>query len=95
MKKLKFVIVFGLSVVLDLYQIIRHKKSYIFSIFECSENGSFMDTVIKNKNRNGYFYFLFWCLIIRHYSNIWIRMKLDTQAAYAFSKRLHKQFGEP
>lgn len=61
----------------------------------CSENGSFMDTVIKNKNRNGYFYFLFWCLIIRHYSNIWIRMKLDTQAAYAFSKRLHKQFGEP
>ncbi|KAA8699031.1 hypothetical protein F4V48_12195 [Lactococcus lactis subsp. hordniae] len=46
MKKLKFVIVFGLSIVLDHYQIIRHKMSYIFSIFECSENGHFLDTLL-------------------------------------------------
>ncbi|MFI2757218.1 DDE-type integrase/transposase/recombinase, partial [Streptococcus suis] len=26
---------------------------------------------------------------------IWLRKKRDTQAAYAFLKRLHKQFGEP
>ena len=28
-------------------------------------------------------------------SDIWLRKKRDTQAAYAFLKRLHKQFGEP
>ncbi len=27
--------------------------------------------------------------------DIWLRKKRDTQAAYAFLKRLHKQFGEP
>ena len=27
--------------------------------------------------------------------DIWLRKKWDTQAAYAFLKRLHKQFGEP
>ena len=27
--------------------------------------------------------------------DIWLRKKPDTQAAYAFLKRLHKQFGEP
>ena len=27
--------------------------------------------------------------------NIWLRKKRDTQAAYAFLKRLKKQFGEP
>ena len=27
--------------------------------------------------------------------DIWLRKKQDTQAAYAFLKRLHKQFGEP
>lgn len=27
--------------------------------------------------------------------DIWLRKKRDTQAAYAFSKRLHKQFGQP
>ena len=26
---------------------------------------------------------------------IWLRKKRDTQAAYAFLKRLHKQFGQP
>ncbi|PIA86889.1 hypothetical protein ADO07_00028 [Streptococcus parauberis] len=31
---------------MDHYQIIRHKMSYIFSIFECSENGHFMDTLL-------------------------------------------------
>lgn len=30
----------------DHYQIIRHKMSYIFSIFECSENGHFMNTLL-------------------------------------------------
>jgi hypothetical protein len=30
--------------VMDHYQIIRHKMSYIFSIFECSENGHLMNT---------------------------------------------------
>ena len=27
--------------------------------------------------------------------DIWLRKKRDTQAAYAFLKRLHKQFGQP
>ena len=27
--------------------------------------------------------------------DVWLRKKRDTQAAYAFLKRLHKQFGEP
>ena len=27
--------------------------------------------------------------------DIWLRKKRDTQAAYAFLKRLHKKFGEP
>ena len=27
--------------------------------------------------------------------DIWLRKKRDTQAAYAFLKRLHNQFGEP
>ena len=27
--------------------------------------------------------------------DIWLRKKRDTQAAYAFFKRLHKQFGQP
>ena len=27
--------------------------------------------------------------------DIWLRKKRDTQAAYAFLKRLHKQFGHP
>lgn len=27
--------------------------------------------------------------------HIWFRKKRDTQAAYAFLKRLHKQFGDP
>ena len=27
--------------------------------------------------------------------DIWLRKKRDTQAAYAFLKRLRKQFGEP
>ena len=27
--------------------------------------------------------------------DIWLRKKRDTQAAHAFLKRLHKQFGEP
>lgn len=27
--------------------------------------------------------------------DIWLRKKRDTQAAYAFLKRLHKQFSEP
>ena len=27
--------------------------------------------------------------------DIWLRKKRDTQAVYAFLKRLHKQFGQP
>ncbi|MCT0084255.1 hypothetical protein EFN87_09425 [Lactococcus lactis] len=32
--------------VMDHYQIIRNKMSYIFSIFECSENGHFLNTLL-------------------------------------------------
>ena len=32
------------EMIVDHYQIIRHKMSYIFSIFECSENGHFLNT---------------------------------------------------
>ena len=31
---------------MDHYQIIRNKMSYIFSIFECSENGHFLNTLL-------------------------------------------------
>ncbi|MCT3113860.1 hypothetical protein EFO20_09280 [Lactococcus lactis] len=37
---------FWTNVKLDHYQIIRHKMSYIFSIFECSENGHFLNTLL-------------------------------------------------
>ena len=49
---------FGLSVVLDHYQIIRHKMSYIFSIFECSENGHFLDTLLFLLNFSKSFAFI-------------------------------------
>ncbi|MCT0076861.1 hypothetical protein EFK52_07515 [Lactococcus lactis subsp. lactis] len=31
---------------MDHYQIIRNKMSYIFSIFECSEKGHFLNTLL-------------------------------------------------
>lgn len=70
-----------------LYQIWKKKNRQSFYSWKMDE------TYIKIKGRWHYLYRAIDAdgLIL----DIWLRKKRDTQAAYAFLKRLHKQFGHP
>lgn len=58
-----------------------------------SIRGKMNETYIKIKGRWHYLYRTIDADGLT--SDIWLRKKRDTQAAYAFLKRLHKQFGQP
>ncbi len=70
-----------------LYQIWKKKNRQSFYLWKMDE------TYIKVKRK--------WHYLYRFIDadgltlDIWLRKKRDTQAAYAFLKRLNKQFGEP